>query len=308
MKRNLPPLQTLPAFHLAAEKLSFTKAAEELSLSQSAISQQIRFLEEQLGVRLFERATRKLVLTEAGRTLQRGVARALSALNESVDQIQRQRSRKQLAVSVLPSFGSKWLVPRLQRFLGNYPDIHVTIVPSTEIVDFSSQRFDLAIRWTEANWPDLTNQELLSDILFPVCSPGLIAKSTSMGDDLIRRGPLIADTTHDNWTQWFTSQYSTTPPEPVATYDNFSDLIQAAIDGQGIALARSPLVLDDLVAGRLFMLSERHLASRRRYVLLYPPWRGSDAVIEAFRSWLLAEAIESNSQIEALFHQSKIHA
>jgi len=292
MQRRLPPPHTLRAFESAAEHLSFTKAAQKLHLTQSAVSQQIRQLEDELGYPLFRRVGRALVLTEAGQILFAGVGRALTILRDTVDRLDRTRSLNRLVVSVLPSFGTKWLVPRLHRFLQREPEVRVTVVPSTELVDFAKEDVDVALRWSDRHPAGIYSKLVLSESEFPVCAP----------DFLQRRGPLsapsellswpfLADATHDTWRAWLAFVgIEVTPPAPVASYDDASDLIQAAISGQGVALARSVLVAEDLLAGRLVTPVDRELMTERAYYLVCPRETAQSRPILAFERWLAEES------------------
>jgi LysR family glycine cleavage system transcriptional activator len=299
MGRRLPPLHFVRAFEAAASRLSFTNAARELHITQSAVSQQIRELERSLGVKLFERSPRRLSLTEDGRILYEGAQSALALLRSAVDRLGGRRNANRLVVSVLPSFGTKWLVPRLHRWLRRNADLRLSILPSVELVDFARDEVDVALRWGTGNWPNLHVEKVLGEQLFPVCSPGFLKRNGpfSQAADLLN-APLLCDTTHEMWDEWFaSSEVFAAPLQPVAYYDDASNLIQAAIDGQGVALARSALVADDLAAGRVVRLFDGNLPSPRAYYFVCTPRTAADASLLAFRAWLMEEAEETGRQI-----------
>jgi LysR family glycine cleavage system transcriptional activator len=299
-RRRLPPPHTLRAFESAAEHLSFTKAAQKLHLTQSAVSQQIRQLEDELGCPLFRRVGRALVLTEAGRILYSGVGRALTILRDTVDRLDRARSLKRLVVSVLPSFGTKWLVPRLHRFLQREPEVRLTIIPSTELVDFATDDVDVALRWSNGHHPGFYSKLVLSESEFPVCAPDLLQRRgpLSAPSELLS-WPFLADVTHDMWSAWLACVgIEVTPPAPVASYDDASDLIQAAISGQGVALARSALVAEDLLAGRLVTPVDRELVTERAYYLVCPQETAHSSWVLAFERWLAEESALTTQSLE----------
>ena len=307
MQRRLPPPHTLRAFESAAEHLSFTKAARELHLTQSAVSQQIRHLENELGCPLFRRVGRALVLTQAGQILYAGVGRALRILRDTVDRLDGARSSTRLIVSVLPSFGTKWLVPRLHRFLQREPNVHITVVPSTELVDFAKDDVDVALRWGNGHHPGIYSKLVLSESEFPVCAPDLMQRHDPLSaPSELLSWPLLADATHDMWGAWLALVgLEVPPPVPIASYDDASDLIQAAISGQGVALVRSALVAEDLLAGRLVTLVHRELVTERAYYLVCPLATAQSSRILAFERWLAEECALTARSLEKIRAMAK---
>ena len=292
MRPRLPPLHTLPTFEAAAKRLNFTLAAEDLHLTQSAVSQQIRQLEAHLGVQLFRRLTRQLVLTEQGEILYAATKTILGELHTTMERLKETESTVRLIVSVLPSFGSKWLVPRLHQFLNLYPGVRVTVLPSVGLVDFAKDDVDVALRWGKGTWSGVQARCLIGDIVFPVCSPKLLEQGSKIrAPNDLESHILLHDHTHDMWEEWFHAAGFARPlgrSGPV--YDDASNLVQAAIDGQGIALARGPLVIDDLSAGRLIRILDIEFESDLGYYFVCPNAPARQKVIEDFYTWAKFEA------------------
>src|SRR5262249_14417261 len=255
MTARLPSLNGLRAFEAAARHLSFTKAAAELNVTQTAVSHQIRRLEEQLGLRLFERGQRALRLTREAQQYLPAVRAAFADLRLATERLLYADSATVLNVSCLPSLAAKWLVPRLAAFQEGHPDIEVRIATATRLVDFRREEVDLAIRYGSGRWPGLRADWLMAEDVFPVCSPALIA-----GDRPLRRPADIAHHTllhvnlyRDEWLLWLTAAGLPTSlaMRPGLTFDLGLMALQAAIDGLGVALGRTPFVAADIAAGRL---------------------------------------------------------
>jgi LysR family glycine cleavage system transcriptional activator len=301
MKRRLPPPHALRTFESAATHRSFTKAADELHLTQSAVSQQIRQLEDDLSVRLFRRIGRGLVLTEEGEVLYQGAHKALDILRDTMETLDGAKRSQRLVVSVLPSFGTKWFVPRLHRFLKREMGLRVTVMPTVEVADFSRDDVDMAIRWGLGDWPALFCKRILSESEFPVCALSLLQSRGAIHSpkDLLD-WPLLGDVPpHDSlWTDWFAyAGVDSIPPAPIAFYDDASHLIQAAADGQGVALVRSALAVDDLRTGRLVKLLDVERPCERGYYLVCPSRSVRDSRIKSFERWLEEEAAATQHEL-----------
>lgn len=291
MRRELPSLNALRAFEAAARLLSFTRAADELAVTQAAISHQIKGLEEWLGVLLFQRLPRRLALTEAGRELLGSVRDAFDRIEAAVSHTRRNDGSGPLTVTVVPSFAAKWLVPRLGRFQTAHPDIEVRIAADIRLTRFDDG-VDLAIRAGRGPWPGLVCERLLDEELFPVCSPRLLAgpRPLSAPADL-RHHTLLHDDFEHDWRMWLQAA-------GVAEVDwrrgpRFSDssmVVQAAVEGQGVALARSALAQEDLKAGRLVRPFRIDIASDLAYYIVCPPAHAGRHKVRAFRDWLMQEA------------------
>jgi LysR family glycine cleavage system transcriptional activator len=294
MAERLPPLIAVRYFEAAARHLSFTKAAQELHVTHSAISHQIKALEEWLGTPLFRRLNRSIVLTEAGQAYVRPVREALEKLGDASRALKSREQTGTLTVSVMPSFAAKFLVPRLGGFRRAHPDIDVRISAAERLVDFSREDVDVGLRYGRGNWPGLRIDRLMRENLFPVCSPKL------------RRGPvplkapadLLNHTLmHDSdwpesmWVRWLAAAgVKADNLKPALSFNYSSLMIQAAIDGLGVALAQEALVRDDLATGRLIRPFDIDMPSDYAYYVVSPEATAERPKVAAFRTWLLTEA------------------
>ena len=293
MAVRLPSLNGLRAFESAARHMSFTKAAEELNVTQTAISHQIRRLEAELDVSLFLRLKDGLALTESGQVYLPGVRSAFHELRYSTEQLLASRNKPVLTISTLVSVASKWLLPRLPAFQQAFPDIEVRVSASTELVDFRHGGIDAAIRYGRGDWKGLRADFLMSDEIFPVCSPALLngTKSLSTPADLINHTMLqVSGMTADDWNLWLRAAGQ--PPRlaeaPRLTFDLAMMAVQAAIDGQGVCIGRSAYVDDDLRAGRLIAPFDLRLQDDLGFYLVTPHETADSKKIVALRTWLLA--------------------
>lgn len=292
MARRLPPLTALRAFEAAARHLSFTRAAAELHVTQTAISHQIKTLEAHLGLRLFRRLPRALLLTEEGQTYLPAVRAAFDQIAAATERLTTSGSGGTLTVSVLPSFAAKWLVPRLGRFRADHPEIDLRISATWHLVDFAREDVDLAIRLGRGVYPGLHVDRLLGEETFPVCSPALIGGSRPLKAPAdLGKHTLLHDDATRTWRLWLeVAGVSDVDPERGPIFNDSSMLLQAAIDGQGVALGRSALVAADLAAGRLVKPFDVVLPFDLAYYLVCPEASADRPKIVAFRDWLLAEA------------------
>jgi LysR family glycine cleavage system transcriptional activator len=295
MAERLPPLNALRSFEVAARHLSFTKAAAELHVTHSAISHQIKALEEWLGIPLFRRVNRGLLLTESGQAYLKPVRESFQKLGEATWRLKAKGRSGPLTVSVMPSFASKWLVPRLRRFRERHPDIDVRISATPDLIDFDREDVDVAVRYGRGNWSgDLRSDLLIRESMFPVCSPKLLEGPLPLKtiQDL-RRHTLLTDYDWrvDFWQLWLDAAGVTDLVPQHALSFNYSNLmLQAAIDGLGVALTQNALAGDDLVAGRLVRLFEVTLPTDYAYYVVTPSLSATRPKIVAFRDWLVDEA------------------
>lgn len=298
MKRRLPSLNALRAFESAARQLSFTKAAEELHVTQAAISHQIKALEEYLGVALFRRMNRALSLTDDGQAYLPPVREAFDLLHEATTSLLQNDEKGPLVVSVLPSFGARWLVGRLGRFRAAHPEIDVHVLPSADLVDFARDNVDVGIRYGRGEYAGLRTDRLLTEDIFPVCSPTLLEGEHPLAapDDL-RFHTLLHDDGHGDWRTWLLAA-GVTDIDPMrgTVYNDSGMLIQAAIGGQGVALARGALASDALSDGRLLRPFELSLPSEYAYYLVCPEALANRPKTVAFREWVLEAARRSTSR------------
>jgi LysR family transcriptional regulator, glycine cleavage system transcriptional activator len=305
MTARLPSLNGLRAFEAAARHLSFTLAATELNVTQTAISHQIRRLEEELGIRLFVRQNRALALTPEARDYLPGVRAAFNDLRLATDRLLRKDDDKVLTVSTLASLAAKWLLPRLTDFQEAHPGIDVRITTSTSLVDFQRDNVDAAIRYGRGQWPGLRADWLMADELFPVCSPGLVRgdKPLRCPEDL--KDHMLLHTSNansDDWRLWLTAAGLPTDiaKQPGITFDMIFMTIQAAIDGIGVAMGRTSYVQDDIAKGRLVVPFRIALPADAGFYLVSPDGRREGAKLAAFRQWLVAATQNKAPEINSL--------
>jgi LysR family glycine cleavage system transcriptional activator len=289
---RLPPLNGVRAFEAAARHRSFTRAAAELSVTQAAVSQQVRRLEDWLSVRLFHRRENSLELTEAGRTYLPLVSAALAGIADATAQIAPGRAAGVLTVSTSPSFAAKWLTPRLPGFAGAHPDMDVNVTASLAMVDLEGGEADCAIRWGRGGWEGLAVERLFAEDGFPVCSPALRDGPPGLRtlDDL-RRHTLLHDQSLAPWRDWLRA-VGVTDVDWVRgpRMSDSSMAIQAAVEGQGVALTVFSLAADDLAAGRLVRPLDFSIQSLASYHFVATTRALRRPIIRAFRDWILAAA------------------
>lgn len=293
MRRRHLPLNALRTFEAAARQLSFTFAAEELRVTQGAISHQIKTLEATLGTPLFRRLPRGLLLTDAGQTLLPVVRNAFDDLATALDRLQTVEHTGTLTVSVMPSFAAKWLVPRLSRFHAMHPDIDLRISANERLVDFARDSIDVAVRFGDGSWPALRCERMFGESVTPMCSPAL-AKSLAEPADLARVTLLHEDMLplgrFPTWACWLDAAgVSGVDASRGPRFSHTHLMLQAAIDSHGIALGQTLLAADDLEAGRLVEPFPLRLATGFAYWLVSRPTVTEPRKIQAFRAWVEAE-------------------
>jgi LysR family transcriptional regulator, glycine cleavage system transcriptional activator len=299
MTARLPSLNGLRAFEAAARHLSFTNAASELNVTQTAISHQIRRLEEELGIRLFVRQNRALALTPEARDYLPGVRAAFNDLRLATDRVLRRDSDHVLTVSTLASLAAKWLLPRLSSFQEAHPGIDVRITTSTALVDFRAGDVDAAIRYGRGNWAGLRADWLTADELFPVCSPALLtgAKPLRCPEDLANQTLLHSSGGYDDdWRLWLTAAGlpANISKQPGLTFDLILMTVQAAIDGFGVAMGRTSYVEADIAKGRLVVPFKITLPADAGFYLVSPEAKADSPKLRAFRQWLVASVQNKN--------------
>jgi DNA-binding transcriptional LysR family regulator len=296
---RLPSLDLLNGFEAAARLLSFTRAGEELYLSQSAVSRQIQELEEQLGVRLFERRHRALALTEAGQTLYAAAAQALATMRAVTDRLRAGRGRQTLAVTTTQSFASLWLIPRLAGFTRKHPELDVRISAETRVLDLERDGLDLAIRHGPATMVGPHAMRLFGERVFPVCSPKLMNdpdKPLSEPADLRHHVLLQYDDPEGRhpWMHWKTwlevERLTDLRPAGSLVFSGYDQIIPAAIAGHGVALGRSPLVRKLLASGQLVAPFNRAADPARGYFAIVSKHSAGRPEVADFVAWLKDEA------------------
>ncbi|MGM4895816.1 transcriptional regulator GcvA [Tardiphaga sp. 839_C3_N1_4] len=294
MSTRLPSLNGLRAFEAAARHLSFTNAASELNVTQTAISHQIKRLEDELGLKLFVRQNRALALTPQGHDYLPGVRAAFNDLRLATDRLKRRDNDHVLTVSTLASMASKWLLPRISMFQKAHPDIDVRITTSTSMVDFKSGDVDAAIRYGRGQWPGLRADWLTADHLFPVCSPALLTGKKALRQPQDLAGYTLLHSSggyDDDWRLWLTAAGlpADISKQPDLTFDMIFMTLQAAIDGLGVAIGRTTYVEGDLAKGRLVVPFDISLPADAGFYLVSPEASSDSRKLKAFRDWLLSQ-------------------
>ncbi|MGK2284773.1 transcriptional regulator GcvA [Pedomonas sp. V897] len=297
MKRTHLPLNALRVFDAAARHLSFTKAADELAVTPAAVGQHIRALEDLLGVILFKRLGRNLALTpEAERALP-ALRDGFLKFEEAVRTLQAAQTSKSITISVPPSFAAKWLVPRIERFAESHPDMQVRIFAAMQLVDFSQENIDLAIRFGRGDYPDLVVEKLLDEHVYPACAPSLLERfPIRTAADLVNL-PLIHDEAADmddgcpTWPMWLKAAGVDHPdPERGIHFNQSSLAIEAATAGKGVVLAKAAIAAADIEAGRLVRLFNSSHAVEFGYYLVAPEPQWRQKKVQTFVNWVKAEA------------------
>lgn len=303
MHRQLPPLNTLTAFEAAARHLSFTKAAQELHVTQAAISHQIKHLEERLGFKLFRRMNRSLLLTEEGQIYLPTVRDTLERLATATEHLLAKNKKGAISVSVLPSFATRWLVPRLWKLRDLYPDLDVRVSAFEWPVDFNKDEMDLAVRYGRGNWPGLRADLMLVEEVFPVCSPSLARGEPGLErpEQLSEHTLLHDDYSKEGWPHWLTAAgVQDVDADHGLSFSHTSIMLEAAERGQGVALGRSPLVADDLARGRLVAPFDVALPGDFAFYVVCPEATANQPKIAAVREWLLEEAAQTPQRLTDL--------
>jgi LysR family glycine cleavage system transcriptional activator len=290
---RLPPLDLLRSFEAAARHLSFTRAAQELFVTQSAVSRAIQALEEHLGTPLFHRRHRALLLTEAGRQLHRAAVEALERLRDACRRIRAAEQSGTLTVTTTVAFASLWLVPRLTEFRERNPDIEVRIAAENTNSDLERQGIDVAIRYCPPSAVPPETMKLFGENVFPVCSPKLLRRGALKAPEDLRRQALLHFDDPAScwpwlqWNVWFEVMRLKPPPlSGGLRFSHYDQMIRAAIAGQGVALGRSPLVRQFIKQGLLAAPFEGRTASSRAYFVLTAAGAGERTVVRRFVAWL----------------------
>ena len=300
MPRRLPSLNALKAFEAAARHGSFTKAAEELHVTQGAVSHQVKALELELGLKLFRRERQRLFIADAGKSYLEVVRDAFDRLSFGTENLLQRQSAGVLTVTVSPNFAAKWLVHRLGRFAEAHPGIDLRVSAGVHHVDFAREDIDLGIRHGDGQWPGLHVMRLCVEELFPVCSPKLARgrRRLRAPADLKRHTLLHVDDRRD-WDRWLAEADVAADPARGLVFNQASLAIDAAIGGQGVALARTALAAWDLLAGRLVRPFALALEVPYAYWIVCPKTTAGLPKICAFRDWLLTEAAEELQRLRS---------
>jgi len=297
VRRKIPPLQTLICFDAAARHESYTRAAQELNLTQSAVSRQIATLESFLGIAVFRRTRHGVALTTAGAAYARQIKRRLEAIErDTLDTMAHQGEGGSLALAAVPTFATRWLIPRLPGFAAMHPDVVVHIETRTRPFLFADAEFDAALYAGTpaqvANWAGTRATLLITEDVVPVCSPRLLPRGKAIGPAAVARLPLLQQSTRpDSWRHWFDAQQIDAPnARGGPRYELFSMLATAAAHGLGVALMPTLLIEDELARGDLVVACARPLAGERGYYLVVPERGEERPLLRAFGDWLSTQA------------------
>jgi DNA-binding transcriptional LysR family regulator len=296
-RNALPALDLLVGFESAARHLSFTKAGEELFLTQSAVSRQIKELEDQLGIVLFQRRHRALALTEAGHQFYAAAAQALSTMRAATDRLRAQAGRKGLSVTTTHSFAALWLIPRLAGFTRDHPGVDVRITAETRVQDLERDGLDLALRHGPASLAGPNAVRLFGEKVFPVCSPKLLKKRPLEKPQDLKNHVLLQYDDPDGrhpWLHWKTwlevERIADLKPAGTLSFSGYEQIIPAAIAGHGVALGRSPLVKDLMRSGELVAPFKSSADPARAYFAILSKNAAGRSEVNAFVEWLKTEA------------------
>ena len=290
-RRYLPSISALRALEALDRLGSATAVAEELHQTQSAVSRQLKGLEEQLDQSLFIRRNRRLMLTGEAQGYAAEIRRALGQIAQASMKLSLNPSGGTVNLAILPTFGMRWLVPRLAEFTQAHPDVTVNFTTRLEPFNFAAEPYDAAIYFGEPPWPGLDHLRLKSDSVLPVCAPQLLTdRRLSHARDLLDLPLMHIATRPEGWAAWFARNGVAEAQVTGTVHDQFSTLLQAALHGLGVALAPEYLVEADLAAGRLQSVWGGPVESPGAYYLVWPVEKGREAALSMFRNWLAGQA------------------
>lgn len=307
MKRPLPPLNAIRAFHVAARHLNFSRAAEELGVTQGAISKQILILEDYIGTRLFERLPGGLELTTEGRSIRVALQPVFEALDETFSRFSRlpPRSNK-VRISTVGSFAAQFLVPRLDRFQDTLPDIELELLTSARLVDFAREEIDLSVRYGPGGWNDVISKKLIEGRLVLVCAPRLLPQHGVVPDDLegfINSQRRIQVFSNNEWRVWAEEMNMPNVMEKCPfIIEEFIVAIKAVWAAQGVALLPEILVRDSIAAGRMTLLSKMSLDWNQTFYIVHAPNASQRKVVKDVINWLEHEATQPSDTADFLWH------
>lgn len=289
-RRLLPSTSALAAFEAVARLGSFTAAAQELDLTQGAVSRQIALLEEQFGRRLFERDSRNVRLSTAGEIYAEAVRAALGQLRDAALGLMSNRHSGMLNLAILPTFGTRWLMPLIPDFVAENPDIIINFVTRIGRFDFARERLDAAIHHGQPDWPDADSTLLMRETVMPVVSPDFLASRDITTAADISRLPLLHMATRPGaWGEWFEEQGLSAPIGPGMQFEQFGTVAQACMAGLGVALLPQVLIAGELQRGQLVPAPGQPMQSRSAYYLVVPNDKRGHPPVVSFRDWLLGQ-------------------
>ena len=293
MRRKIPSIEALIAFECAARHQSFTRSADELSLTQSAVSRQISCLEDYLGVPLFNRIKKRLSLTDVGRMYAKQVRDHLERIErDTLSAMAHRGAGGILELAVIPTFASRWLIPRLPQFYAQHPHITLNLTTRAEPFMFADTMFDAAIHFGGPVWPGAITQHLFGEEMMPVCSPHLLGGRRAVKPAELARLTLLHQSARaEAWRHWFVQAgiHDATCMRG-QRYEFFSMLVEAARAGLGVALMPRFLVLNELASGELVIPCDISLRNEKGYYLVYPEYKQGSPLLAVFQQWLLGTA------------------
>lgn len=291
-RRLLPPMTALHCFAAAARYGSFSRAGREVGLTQSAVSRQIAHLEDWLQTPLFERHGRRVSLSARGRDYADAIVPALDRIRRATAHAIERRPERELAIATLPSFGMRWLAPRLPRLTERFPQLIVNFAARSTEFDFGEEQFDAAIHFGLPDWPLMTHDLLFREEAIPVAAPALLAEQgVTTPADLARLPLLVQSSRRNAWAQWFErAGVPGAAPAIGPSFEHFLMLAQAAAAGAGVALIPSFLIEPELRSGALTCPFALSISGEEAYYLVYPPDRLANPMFRHFRDWIIREA------------------
>ncbi|WP_342665495.1 transcriptional regulator GcvA [Marinomonas ushuaiensis] len=290
----MPPLNSLRCFESAARHGSFNKAAKEMSVTPSAISHQIKGLESFLGLELFRRTKRKVILTEAGESYLKPIKAIFEQLEDATSELKSQQKSGSLRLAVAPAFLTRWLMPRMERFQSRYPDIQIEISSSIGLIDFSANDVDMAVYFGNGEWEGVDAYYLRPARLAPVCNPKLIKANQPINtpEDMSFYPLLHVSKRKDEWHDWL-QQHDLDPVRfrRGLMFSSGSLTAGAAAQGLGISLSDPELVMPEIEAGTLKVLFDQHLITNKSFYLVYEKRRSVTSAMSAFKEWIIEEMV-----------------
>lgn len=302
--RRLPNLAALRAFEAAARHQNFSRAAEEIHVTHGAISHQVRALEEELGVQLFVRNGKRIAITAEGEQFAMRLRKSLTEIADAAEALRKSARQKRLMITTLPSFASRWLAPRLGKFIDLHPDIEVVLQSSGQLTDFVREQVDVGIRFGRGRYPGLSVEKLMGDYYYPVASPRYNGGNLPVSPHELGKFTLLRSYDDEQWRPWFAAA-GVDLPEPTGglLFQDLSMLVRQAAAGDGIALVRHVVAMQEIAYGELVRLFDVSVKSRHAYYFVCPPQALQKQQVLAFHAWLLAEVaqfkLQSNWSVDA---------
>jgi LysR family glycine cleavage system transcriptional activator len=300
---NIPALRALKAFEASARHLSFTKAAEELFVTQAAISHQIKSLEDKTEVKLFNRFNRSLKLTTEGQVYLISIMKSLEQLEKASKLLVKRNSKDLLNISLWPSFASKWMAKRIWKFQDKFPDIEVSVSAFEWLLDSKKENIDISIRYGRGNWTDVHCELLLEERVFPICSRAVYKKLSDNPDPsiLFNHSLVHDDYSHEDWEMWFEAAGITLKEPIVGTrFSHTVMMLESIENGKGFALGRTPLVIDDINRKIIYAPFNISIPSEYAYYFVCPKGKENSLKVIEFKKWVMKEANKTKKLAEKL--------